>query len=81
MGHSRVMRSQIDFKQLGIEELVHLGNLAAEAMALSHEYDQARARSFLELIAACNSEMLSRRGRAKRRCGTASELSGSYAAA
>ena len=80
MGHSRVMRSQIDFKQLGLEELMHLGNLAAEAMALSHEYDQSRARAFCELIAACNSEMLSRRRRSNRRCGTASEL-GAHASA
>ena len=79
MSHSGVMQTkQIDFKKLGLEELTRLGNLAAEAMALSEQYDQSRARAFCELIAACNTEMLTRRRNAKRRCGTASEL-GSYA--
>jgi hypothetical protein len=71
MGHSFIMGAKIDFNQLAYEDLVHLGNLAAEAMALSHQYDRARAPDFCELIVACNLEMLSRRRQAKRRCGTA----------
>jgi hypothetical protein len=65
------MGAQIDFNQLGFEDLIHLGNLAAEAMALSHQYDESRARDFCKLIVACNIEMLARLQQARRNCGTA----------
>jgi hypothetical protein len=65
------MGTKIDLDQLEYADLIHLGNLAAEAMALSHEYDRARVRDFCELIAACNVEMLRRQRQARRRCGTA----------
>jgi len=65
------MGAQIDFNRLGYEDLIHLGNLAAEAMALSHQYDEARARDFCKLIVACNVEMLARRQQVRRNCGTA----------
>jgi hypothetical protein len=69
------MGAEINFDQLEYEDLIRLGALAAEAMALSHEYDRLRARDFCELIAACNVEMLKRLQRARRRCGTSPGLS------
>jgi hypothetical protein len=64
------MGVKIDFARLEYADLIHLGNLAAEAMALSQQYDSARARDFCELIAACNVEVLTRRRHARRQCGT-----------
>jgi hypothetical protein len=40
-------------------------------MALSQEYDRSRARVYCELVAACNVEVLVRRRKAARHCGTA----------
>ena len=71
MGNSTVMETQIDLGRLHYADLLKLGQLAAEAMALSQQYDQSRSRAYCELIAACNVEMLTRRHRAERRCGTA----------
>jgi hypothetical protein len=68
------MGTRIDLDQLEYADLIRLGDLAAEAMALSHEYDRPRARDFCELIAACNVEMLTRLQHARRRCGTAPGL-------
>jgi len=65
------METHIDFEGLQFAELVRLGTLAAEAMALSQEYDQARSRVYCELVAACNVEVLVRRRRVARHCGTA----------
>jgi hypothetical protein len=65
------METHIDFKGLQLADLVRLGRLAAEAMALSQEYDQSRSRVYCELVAACNVEVLARRRRAARHCGTA----------
>ena len=65
------MATYIDLQQLRYADLIKLGKLAAEAMALSHEYDQSRSRTYCELVAACNVEMLARRRRAVRHCGTA----------
>lgn len=65
------METHIDFEELQVAELIRLGTLAAEAMALSQEYDRSRARVFCELVAACNVEVLVRRRRAARHCGTA----------
>jgi hypothetical protein len=64
------METHIDFKGLQLADLVRLGKLAAEAMALSQEYDQSRSRVYCELVAACNVEVLARRRRAARHCGT-----------
>jgi hypothetical protein len=64
------MDTHIDFKGLQFADLIQLGKLAAEAMALSHEYDRARSRVYCELVAACNVEMLVRRRKAARHCGT-----------
>ena len=61
----------IDFKRLRDDELVRLGMLAAEAMALSQQYDRSRCRGFCEIVAACNMEMLMRRRELARHCGTA----------
>lgn len=69
------MGAEIEFDQLEYQDLIRLGDLAAEAMALSHEYDRPRARDFCELMAACNVEMLTRMQQARRRCGTAPGLS------
>src|SRR5882757_4763373 len=69
--HSIVMEAHIDFEGLQLAELVRLAKLAAEAMALSEEYDRSRSRVYCELVAACNVEMLVRRRRAARHCGTA----------
>jgi hypothetical protein len=65
------METHIDFEGLQFAELVRLAKLAAEAMALSQEYDRSRARVYLELVAACNVEVLVRRRKAARHCGTA----------
>jgi hypothetical protein len=65
------METHIDFEALQFADLVRLGALAAEAMALSHEYDQSRSRVYCELVAACNVEVIVRRRRAARHCGTA----------
>jgi hypothetical protein len=65
------METHIDFEKLQLAELIRLGRLAAEALALSQEYDRARARVYCELVAACNVEVLVRRRKAARYCGTA----------
>jgi hypothetical protein len=65
------METHIDFEGLQFAQIVRLGALAAEAMALSHEYDRSRSRVYCELVAACNVEVLVRRRRAARHCGTA----------
>jgi hypothetical protein len=64
------METHIDFEGLQLADLVRLGKLAAEAMALSQEYDPSRSQVYCELVAACNVEMLARRRRAARYCGT-----------
>jgi hypothetical protein len=73
--HSWVMETHIDFEGLQFAELIRLGTLAAEAMALSQEYDRVRSRVYCELVAACNVEVLVRRSRAARHCGTALAVS------
>jgi hypothetical protein len=65
------MKTHIDFEGLQFADLIRLGSLAAEAMALSQEYDRARSRVYCELVAACNVEVLVRRRKAARHCGTA----------
>ncbi len=65
------MEIRIDFERLHYADLIELGRLAAEAMALSQEYDRSRTHAYCELIAACNVEMLTRRHKATRQCGTA----------
>jgi hypothetical protein len=65
------METHIDFEGLQFAELIRLGKLAAEAMALSQEYDRSRSHVYCELVAACNVEVLVRRRRAARHCGTA----------
>jgi len=65
------METRIDFERLRYTDLIRLGELAAEAMALSQEYDRSRSRVYCQLIAACNVEMLTRRSEAVRHCGTA----------
>ncbi len=65
------MDTRIDLQRLGYTDLIKLGQLAAEAMTLSHDFDQSRSRAYCELVAACNVEMLTRRHRAARHCGTA----------
>jgi hypothetical protein len=65
------METHIDFEGLQFADLVRLGALAAEAMALSQEYDQSRSHVYCELVAACNVEVIVRRRRAARHCGTA----------
>lgn len=69
------METHIDFKGLQLAELIRLGKLAAEAMALSQEYDRSRSRVYCELVAACNVEVLVRKRRAARYCGTAAASS------
>jgi hypothetical protein len=66
------MDTHIKLRALGYADLIELGKLAAEAMELSQEYDRSRAGEYCKLAAACNGEVLARRERAKRRCGTAS---------
>jgi hypothetical protein len=65
------METHIDFEGLQFADLIRLGQLAAEAMALAEEYDRSRSRVYCELVAACNVEVLVRRHRAARHCGTA----------
>ena len=65
------METHIDFKALQYADLVHLGSLAAEAMALSQQYDVSRSLKYCELVAACNEEVIARRRNAARYCGTA----------
>jgi hypothetical protein len=65
------MDTHTKLKALQYNDLVELGKLAAEAIELSREYDQSRVRKFCNLIAACNVEMIERRRRAERQCGTA----------
>jgi len=69
------METHIDFEEVQLVELIRLGKLAAEAMALCQEYDRARSRVYCELAAACNVEVLVRRRRAARHCGTALAIS------
>ncbi|MDB6103793.1 MAG: hypothetical protein JWO52_3792 [Gammaproteobacteria bacterium] len=69
------METHIDFEELQFAELIRLGTLAAEAMALSREYDRTRSGVYCELVAACNVEVLVRRSRAARHCGTALAIS------
>lgn len=64
------MEAHLDFKRLQYADLVQLGQLAAEALALSEQYDRSRVRAYCQLIAACNVEMLLRRREAARLCGT-----------
>jgi hypothetical protein len=64
------MDTHINIKALQYTDLIELGKLAAEALELSREYDQSRARKFCKLIAACNVEMIERRRQAERQCGT-----------
>ena len=68
---SAVMDTHINLRALQYDDLVRLGALAAEAIALSQEYDRSRSQKYCKLIAACNVEMLERRRRAARTCGTA----------
>jgi hypothetical protein len=68
---STTMDTHLKLKRLDYADLIKLGRLAAEAMELSQEYDRARAHSFCNLAAACNVEMLARRAKARRQCGTA----------
>ena len=75
VSHSAVMETHIDLESLPLAELIRLAKLATEAMALSHEHDQARSRAYCQLLAACNGEMLARRRRAARHCGTALAIS------
>jgi len=65
------METPFDLQQLHYADLIRLGKLAAEAMALSQEYDQSRSQVYCELVSACNVEMLARRRQATRPCGTA----------
>jgi hypothetical protein len=65
------METHINLKRLQYADLIKLGQLAAEAMTLSQQYDQSRSRKYCELVAACNIEMLARRRTAVRHCGTA----------
>jgi len=65
------METRIDLQRLQYADLIRLGQLAVEALALAQEYDQSRSRAFCELVAACNVEMLARRRQAARYCGTA----------
>jgi hypothetical protein len=64
------MDTHINLKRLDHADLLRLGELASEAMALSQEYDLQRSRSFCKLVAACNGEVLARRADARRQCGT-----------
>ncbi len=65
------MDTHINLRALQYADLVELGKLAAEAMQLSQEYDRSRARDYCKLAAACNDEVLARREKARRDCGTA----------
>jgi hypothetical protein len=70
MSDSTDMDTFINLQRLQYADLLKLGKLAAEAMALSQEYDQSRSRTYCKLVAACNVEMLARRRKAERHCGT-----------
>jgi hypothetical protein len=70
MSDSISMDTHIDLQRLNYTDLIKLGELATEAMALSQEYDQSRAQRFCKLAAAANSEMLARRRQATHKCGT-----------
>jgi hypothetical protein len=65
------METHINFERLQYADLIRLGKLAAEAIALSQQYDKSRSQKYCQLIAACNAEMLARRRKAARHCGTA----------
>ena len=71
LGDSTDMDTHINIKALQFTDLIELGKLAAEALELSQEYDQARSQKYCKLMAACNIEMLERRREAERLCGTA----------
>ena len=73
MSNSTSMDTHIDLKALDHADLMRLGKLAAEAMELAQEYDQSRSRAFCKLAAACNGEVLARRQKAARHCGTAAD--------
>ena len=75
VGDTTAMDTHIDFATLQFAELSRLAKLATEAMALAHQYDRSRSRVFCELVAACNVEMLARRRKAARHCGTALAMS------
>ena len=64
------MDTHINIKALQYTDLIELGRLAAEAIELSREYDRSRLDNYCSLIAACNVEMIERRRRAERLCGT-----------
>ena len=64
------MDTHINIKALQYTDLIELGKLAAEAIELSHAYDQSRLRKFTDLSAACNIEMIERRRQAEHLCGT-----------
>ena len=66
------MDTDIDIADLHYAELLQLGKLAAEALALSQQYDRSRLHIYCELVARCNVEMLIRRRRAAHQCGRAS---------
>jgi hypothetical protein len=66
------MDTHINLKRLEFADLIKLGELAAEAMALAQEIDRSQSRTYCKLVAACNVEMLERRRQAARHCGTAS---------
>ena len=63
--------THINIKALQYTDLIELGKLAAEAIALSQEYDPPRARKYCKIVAACNIEVIERRKRAERLCGSA----------
>jgi hypothetical protein len=65
------MDTHIDIEGLHYADLIRLGKLAAEAMALSQHYDQSRAQVYCQLVARCNVEMVLRRRKAARQCGRA----------
>lgn len=64
------MDTYINIKALPDAELMELGRLAAEAIELSRQYDQSRARKFCNIAAACNVELIERRRQSERLCGT-----------
>ena len=64
------MDTHINIKALQYTDLIELGKLAAEAIALSQEYDPPRVRKYCRLVAACNVEVIERRRRAERLCGS-----------
>jgi len=66
------MDTHINLRRLDQADLIRLGELAAEAVALAQKYDRSRLRAYCKLAAACNVEMLARRREATRHCGTES---------